>query len=393
MPLYVGVNGVARKAKKLYVGVDDVARKIKRAYVGVGGVARLFFTATLNQVVYSGQIEDLSVGRIEMGVASMLDYALFIGGKIERPSPSVTAAVDAYNMTLTRSTAPSLAVPMTGVSAVGAEDCVFLAGGKGLNIPPLYDSVSVYNAALTMTSASPLSVARYNSCAGKAGEYVFFAGGSLTGINETDAVDAYNIHTLTKSSVSVLPTAITDIAVGNVDGHAIFAGGGYFHNSGIPSCSSMCVAYSETLGRRILDDLSAKKQHVCALSFPEQAMFVCGFEWISTGSSSSSRPSDYSASDVYSNNLTKTIGPGTSANAGPQGLATNNSTVGIIMTGINSFDPFSALFVRASTISIPGGLPFNYFDAAINIDDYFLFASDAYASAEYSSRVDYFSIE
>ena len=51
MPLYVGIDGVARKAKKLYVGVGDVARKVKRAYVGLGGVARLFFTATLNQVV------------------------------------------------------------------------------------------------------------------------------------------------------------------------------------------------------------------------------------------------------------------------------------------------------------------------------------------------------
>ena len=43
--VYVGVDGVAHKVRKMYVGVDGVARKIKKAYVGVGGVARLFYTA------------------------------------------------------------------------------------------------------------------------------------------------------------------------------------------------------------------------------------------------------------------------------------------------------------------------------------------------------------
>lgn len=40
---YVGVSGVARKAKQPYVGVDGVARKVKNGFVGVDGVARQFF--------------------------------------------------------------------------------------------------------------------------------------------------------------------------------------------------------------------------------------------------------------------------------------------------------------------------------------------------------------
>lgn len=37
---YIGVNGIARKIKKVYVGVDGVAREVKSGYTGVGGVAK-----------------------------------------------------------------------------------------------------------------------------------------------------------------------------------------------------------------------------------------------------------------------------------------------------------------------------------------------------------------
>lgn len=42
---YIGVDGIARKIKKMYVGVDGVARKVKKAYIGVAGVARLFYSS------------------------------------------------------------------------------------------------------------------------------------------------------------------------------------------------------------------------------------------------------------------------------------------------------------------------------------------------------------
>lgn len=42
--LYVGVSGVARKARKLYIGVNGTARKVKRGYIGINGVARQFYS-------------------------------------------------------------------------------------------------------------------------------------------------------------------------------------------------------------------------------------------------------------------------------------------------------------------------------------------------------------
>lgn len=42
---YVGIDGLARKIKKMYVGVDGVAHKVKKGYIGVDGVARQFYSA------------------------------------------------------------------------------------------------------------------------------------------------------------------------------------------------------------------------------------------------------------------------------------------------------------------------------------------------------------
>lgn len=38
--MYIGVNGKARKVKKIYIGVDNVARKVTKGYIGWGGKAR-----------------------------------------------------------------------------------------------------------------------------------------------------------------------------------------------------------------------------------------------------------------------------------------------------------------------------------------------------------------
>ena len=76
---YVGVDGIARKVKKMYVGVDSKARKVKKGYIGVGGVARPFMSGE-KELQYYGTVEDLSVARCNLAGASVGDYALFGGG-------------------------------------------------------------------------------------------------------------------------------------------------------------------------------------------------------------------------------------------------------------------------------------------------------------------------
>lgn len=41
--IYLGIDSLSRKVKKMYLGIEGVARKVKKAYIGVNGIARLFF--------------------------------------------------------------------------------------------------------------------------------------------------------------------------------------------------------------------------------------------------------------------------------------------------------------------------------------------------------------
>ena len=55
---YIGVNGVARKIKKVYVGVDGVAREVKSGYVGVGGVAKQWY---MNELLPKGTLVKMNL--------------------------------------------------------------------------------------------------------------------------------------------------------------------------------------------------------------------------------------------------------------------------------------------------------------------------------------------
>lgn len=59
---YIGVENVARRARKAYIGVDNKARKIRRAYIGdANNIARLMFTSGKNYILIGGLYGDLTV--------------------------------------------------------------------------------------------------------------------------------------------------------------------------------------------------------------------------------------------------------------------------------------------------------------------------------------------
>ena len=41
--IYLGIDSLSRKVKKMYIGIEGVARKVKKGYIGVNRSARLFF--------------------------------------------------------------------------------------------------------------------------------------------------------------------------------------------------------------------------------------------------------------------------------------------------------------------------------------------------------------
>lgn len=93
---YIGVDGKARKVKKVYIGVDGVARKVKKAYIGdENGKARLCWTSDF--YVKELGVKGLSSGltytenKELWGESCSADPVGFVGSEIMVQSQSKTS--------------------------------------------------------------------------------------------------------------------------------------------------------------------------------------------------------------------------------------------------------------------------------------------------------------
>lgn len=121
---YIGVDGAARKVKKMYIGKSNIARKIKKAYIGIGGVARPCFSGGLE---YYGTITELSQARYDLAATTVGNYALFGGGQDGSGELSV---VDAYDASLTRTTPTGLSVARHFLAATTVGNYALFGGGR-----------------------------------------------------------------------------------------------------------------------------------------------------------------------------------------------------------------------------------------------------------------------
>lgn len=67
MPIYDGVNGVAREVKKKYDGVDGIAREVTKVYDGVDNVARECFSSGVEWRKYNAILHYSQIGNGFMG--------------------------------------------------------------------------------------------------------------------------------------------------------------------------------------------------------------------------------------------------------------------------------------------------------------------------------------
>ena len=117
--IYLGIESISRKVKKMFVGVEGVARKVKKGYVGVNGLARLFFSGKYKVVRY-GYIDNLSETRYGIAGASVKDWAIFAGGQHGPNNQSDT--IDYYDENYTHSSGNlmrSLGYGIRGASSNG----------------------------------------------------------------------------------------------------------------------------------------------------------------------------------------------------------------------------------------------------------------------------------
>ena len=287
---YLGVDGIARKVRKIYVGVDGVARKVKKGYIGVNGIAHKFFGGELR---YYGTPATLShVSLLPVGSANS-EYALFalVGWTIPN-GMQYQSVGNAFNKQFTRS---ELEIPWTVREGRGlaTQKHAFFAGGyanNGGNVK----TVIPYDTSLTQKTAADLLQGNVKTPAGAVvGDYALF-GGSENYVDSTiwRKVSVYHSTTLTQSEASLTRTLFNVKGADNGT-YAVFAGGGYKTSNGSSSAtpSRTAVGFDESLTRVTATDLNSTTKPTLAVRAGDYAVFI--------GSS---------RSDAYDKNLTKVSG-------------------------------------------------------------------------------------
>ena len=274
--VYVGVDSKARKMKKAYVGIDGKARKVKKMYIGdSSGKARLCYSAELEKV---GTAEKLGIGGYNLGAAGTARHALFAGRQTSYKEAS--SYVDAYDVSLTHTAPTSLSVArgVLGAATVGGR-ALFAGGGyygaygSSTSMMAYYKgnaTVDAYDDSLTRTTAASLSEARISLSGTSVGKYALFGGGHTgkNGFVESElprtyksVVDAYD-ESLTRTTATALSKArdCTGTVVGS---YALFAGG---------TGSNVVDAYNASLTRTTASSLSASGQVYSAATIGSYAL-------------------------------------------------------------------------------------------------------------------------
>ena len=115
--------------------------------------------------------------------------------------------MDAYNASLTRTTATALSSTKNNSAAATVGNHAIFVGSTA--------SADIYDASLTKTSAAILSTARTGLAATTVGDYAIFSGGGVA-----DFCDA----SLTRSNIGTSMTGY-DMGAATIGDYALFAGG------------------------------------------------------------------------------------------------------------------------------------------------------------------------
>mgnify|MGYP004595407011 CR=1 FL=1 len=371
--VYVGVGSKARKMKKAYIGIGGTARKVKKMYIGdSSGKARLCYSAELEK---TGTAEKLGIGGYDLGAAGTAHHALFAGRQTSYKEAS--SYVDAYDVSLTHTAPTSLSVArgVLGAATVGGR-ALFAGGGYYGAYGSLHSmtayykgnaTVDAYDDSLTRTTAANLSEARIGLSGASVGKYALFGGG-YTGKNGyigngvgfemqyiyKSVVDAYD-ESLTRTTATALSKArnCTGVTVG---GYALFAGG---------TGSNVVDVYNTSLTRTTASSLSASGVVYGATTIGRYALIGIGDGTV----------------NVYDTSLTRTTAASLSASRTLYSSA-NIGDYALFAGGYNSsyystVDAYDSSLVRTTATSLNTA---RYGLAAATVGDYAIFAGGKYDS-------------
>lgn len=280
--LNIGVAGIARKGKKVYIGISGVARKVKKMYIGINGIARLFFSGG-EISLYSGYIEPFfRATGTSVGTNAINNYAMFSGG-YDTSISSCVQTVEVYNSSLTKLQNAYMNIPKVEHSGTNAgSSYTLLAGGQityqagsGTATGPT-SGAEAFNSSLTRTTAEQLSAARGEMGAASVGDYAIFACGSNLGTGtakvEYNVVDFYNSSLVKSRNYWTNISHLTGVSTRD---YAIFGGGSTANSSGNSNVSMQVRAYNSSLVVTKLADLSVGRKNIATGTTGNYAIF-CG---------------------------------------------------------------------------------------------------------------------
>ena len=282
--VYVGVNSKARKMKKAYIGISGKARKVKKMYIGVGGKARLCYSAEADKF---GMAASLSKARSLLAGTTVGGYALFGGGGYDSDARKGEAIMDAYNASLTRTTATPLVDEIWACAGGSVGGYAVFGGGCDMNtdtshIEPIGGTgvVQTYDSSLTSSKAAPLSCPRAVHSAATIGNHLLFAGGwnGTTG-KYLSTVESYDAS-LTRSTAVELSSAKIDLASATVGEYAMFAGG--YKGKSDAAYVATVDAYNTALTKTTMPDLSVGRYGLASAVIGDYALFAGGISKISS---------------------------------------------------------------------------------------------------------------
>lgn len=271
---YLGVDGTARKVRKIYVGVDGVARKVKKGYIGVNGIAHKFFGGELR---YYGVLNTLGYQTIDPLGSANSKYALFA---IVNVRTTGGASYDnygvAFNSQLTRSETEIPNKVREG-KGLASPTHAFFAGGYQTGNPDTNQStVLPYDTSLTQKTAADLLQGRVRTPAGALiGDYALFGGSENYTDSETyRKVSVYHSATLTQSEASLTRT-LNGVKGADNGTYAVFAGGAYKETAwGTAKASYTAVGFNASITRVEATTLRKNTSPRFAVRAGDYAVFV-----------------------------------------------------------------------------------------------------------------------
>ena len=228
---YIGVDGKARKVKKIYIGVSNVAKKVKKAYIGVDGKARLCYSGagviTYKKTITRPICNDFGSGAIGhyavMGPGTQTDIDGYL---------YMYSYMNCYNSSFTATGTRD--VGRSGYGIASSNDYMMIAGGSASGSP--YDAVKAYNPSLTATNADSLPQAMSGLMGVTAGNKILFMGRdtsiyAYTGLTQTTYSNGIQLSTEYSATTSFGELAV--VVRGGAHSNTTYSTDVYYYNSSI----------------------------------------------------------------------------------------------------------------------------------------------------------------